>query len=671
VLVPLSAWSSDAESCDPFDWTERESRFVEDGQELAGLAAALRAEAEAGRAWLLFDGLDEVAKEDRPRVLARVRELARKHEGAVVLVTSRPAAAERGELSGFQQARLLPLRDRDQRRLLTGWVGADAAARALRQIEERPRMEELARNPLLLTLLAKLVEQGPELWDLDPELPRNRGGLYERALDLLLRRGYAKARKEGVKDPHAATELLARLSLELQREGGEGWPRKRVIERTWSLAKQDASLWPYFKPWDDAPQRFVDDVGLNSGVLGPHDGPGAHWRYLHRSLREYLAAKAMVAGCEEDLVARLKEDTARWGEVTALVCGLLGRDDPRREALIEELVSSDHDLATRTLPQLEGLGVEEALELLERVPEDYEGERWDGDDLRRLLTGLVLENHAPDEIRAAVMAHVSAELSTQELAYRLYALESARLPIDRATFFRACDRWPETGEPEPPPMVRIPPGAEAEVSFVMGSPEDEPGRDDDEGPQHPVSLAAFLLAETPVTETLYARFEDGAESDLPKIDLSWWEAWLYCRWIGGQLPTEAQWECACRAGTTTAFSTGVSLTTRQANVGRKGEGFDFHNECTPVRSCAQNPWGLFDMHGNVLEWCADWFGSYESLVREGDALRQVPGTVFRVYRGGSFLHPARRARSAYRDGGRPRNRHGYLGFRPAKGITPA
>lgn len=676
VFVPLSAWSTEPEACDPFDWIEREMRAVRGNEELAGLAPVLRRVAEAdpgseSTVCFLFDGFDEVSGDLRPRIADRISSFARRWRNAVLAVTSRPTGLERGALGGFQEARLLPLENEDQRRLLDGWLGPERAERAKLQIEERPRMAELAQNPLLLTLLAKLVDEGPELWDLSPELPRTRTGLYERAIELLLRRGHGREKKEGVKDRFAAKKLLAALSLDLQRAGGENWLRDDLVARLWKLTKDDEDLRDFLLPWDRSPDRLTEDVGQNSGVLGPHDGPGAHWRYLHRSLREHLAAKAIEDGAEEALVERLREDPARWGEVVALVCGLLKRVDPRRSELIEELVSADHSLATRTLPELEGLGIEEALDLLDQVPEDDFGSRWDGDDLRRLLTGLSLEGHTPERIRGAVMSRVDERLSIEELAYRLYALEQSPVGIDRDEFFLSCG-WSGLGEAGRIPMIRVPPDDAPTVRFLMGSPESEKDRSSDEGPQHEVVLSSFFLSETVVTEEQYAEFDRRRkiqDPEHPVVGISWWEAWLFCCWMGGDLPTEAQWECACRAGTTTPFSFGEDVTTEQVNYhgnypyrGRKGE---YRGAVVPVGSLPPNPWGFFEMHGNVWEWCRDRAGDYsEKLVV--DPMGPKDGHE-RVLRGGSWPRYARYVRSAYRSRLHPAYRSDRIGFRLARG----
>jgi len=135
---------------------------------------------------------------------------------------------------------------------------------------------------------------------------------------------------------------------------------------------------------------------------------------------------------------------------------------------------------------------------------------------------------------------------------------------------------------------------------------------------------------------------------------------------GYRLPTEAEWEYACRAGTATQFSTGNNITTSQANYNgnypynnnAKGT---YREKTITVGSFAPNAWGLYDMNGNVWEWCWDWYRGYGS-VAQTDPVGASSGAS-RVKRGGSWGDNARDVRSAYRSYGTPSDRGGDLGFR--------
>jgi formylglycine-generating enzyme len=227
----------------------------------------------------------------------------------------------------------------------------------------------------------------------------------------------------------------------------------------------------------------------------------------------------------------------------------------------------------------------------------------------------------------------------------------------------------------------LPPGA-----FLMGSPDDEPERRDNEQ-QHPVLLTRGLwLADTACTQVLWQAVLGETPSyfqgpERPVEQVSWEDVVerflpaLNARVPGldARLPTEAEWEYACRAGTTTPFSFGDRLTTDQANYdgnfpyagGAKGL---YRQQTLEVRALPANGWGLYQMHGNVLEWCQDWLGDYpERLVR--DPTGPSAGRV-RVLRGGDWSGLAGWCRSAFRLALLPAFRYRHVGFRLARGPSP-
>ncbi|MCP3985029.1 MAG: formylglycine-generating enzyme family protein, partial [bacterium] len=204
-------------------------------------------------------------------------------------------------------------------------------------------------------------------------------------------------------------------------------------------------------------------------------------------------------------------------------------------------------------------------------------------------------------------------------------------------------------------LVRLPAG-----KFLMGSAHGP----DDERPVHEVPLDEFMMAAMNVTESHWTRFRSGGrEGRLPTVDVSWEDAAAFCDWAGLSLPTEAQWEYACRAGTATNYWSGDA----KEDLARVGWYYgNSGNRLHPVGEKSPNPFGLYDMHGNVWERCLDWFGSYETRPRSGDGARHLGSGSARVYRGGSFADGAPLARSAFRSNAPPGLRADDLGFRPAR-----
>ncbi len=229
--------------------------------------------------------------------------------------------------------------------------------------------------------------------------------------------------------------------------------------------------------------------------------------------------------------------------------------------------------------------------------------------------------------------------------------------------------------------------------FWMGSPDDERGRYDREGPRHRVRLREGLwLADTVCTQALWlaviggknpARFTDDPNNPVEQV--SWDDALGFLEKLGAShtegteavFPTEAQWEYACRAGTDTALSFGSTIDNRWVNFSGKWDLNDkkptlgeSRNKTVPVKSLPPNPWGLYEMHGNVWEWCADNLRPYGDVeagtVSEDPQGLAEPGPEAPcAVRGGSWFYYAGDVRSAFRLA-LPRDaRNNGLGFRLA------
>ena len=281
---------------------------------------------------------------------------------------------------------------------------------------------------------------------------------------------------------------------------------------------------------------------------------------------------------------------------------------------------------------------------------------------------------------------------------------------------------PQPPQPEPAPapanMVTVKSG-----TFIMGSPAGEEGRFDHEGPQHQVTVSSFYMGKHEVTlgefrrfveDTWYkteAEFGDGGyiwtgsewlikedanwknpyfnqDDNHPVVLVSWFDAIWYCNWLsiqeelqpvyaingrsvyfsrnasGYRLPTEAEWEYACRAGTTTAFNTGNSINAGQANH-NNAEGIS-QQKTSPVGSFLPNLWGLYDMHGNVDEWCWDWESSYDENAQTDPA--GANSGFSRVVKGGGWYDRGQDLRSASRGSIFPSGRNNRLGFRVVRNI---
>jgi formylglycine-generating enzyme required for sulfatase activity len=294
-----------------------------------------------------------------------------------------------------------------------------------------------------------------------------------------------------------------------------------------------------------------------------------------------------------------------------------------------------------------------------------------------------------------------------------------RIKIEASICRGALNGWFKPGEGEVewfqdhkdgPEMVVVPAG-----EFMMGSPESEPERSKDESPLHRVMIERpFAVARHVVTRGQFAAFvsntshttdggahvwtgnewkydPDGSwrspgfpqDDNHPVVCVNWNDARAYAAWLSkatGQiyrLPSEAEWEYVARAGTTTPFWWGSSITPACANYdgnfvykggGDKGE---YRRATVPVGHFEVNPWGLYNVHGNVWEWCEDtWHASYEGAPADGSAWLRGGNASRRVVRGGGWHFNPNNLRSAYRDRSATVDRDGYLGFRVARTLAP-
>ncbi len=216
--------------------------------------------------------------------------------------------------------------------------------------------------------------------------------------------------------------------------------------------------------------------------------------------------------------------------------------------------------------------------------------------------------------------------------------------------------------------------------FVMGSSDDECDRYDKEGPAHPVRLSSFLFAKYELSQREWIDFMGFNPStvvgdDLPVESCSWAECQEFNRRAGLDFPTEAQWEYVCRAGTTTPFYFGDAIHSADENFqGTRAycdsDASEFRATTEPVVSFEANPYGIYNLHGNILEWCEDVFSITFYGSEEAQQLDPISteGSPFRVMRGGCWFDKGKDVRSAMRYWGPPYVKSLYVGYRPAKRL---
>jgi formylglycine-generating enzyme required for sulfatase activity len=245
-------------------------------------------------------------------------------------------------------------------------------------------------------------------------------------------------------------------------------------------------------------------------------------------------------------------------------------------------------------------------------------------------------------------------------------------------------------------MVSIPGG-----TFTMGSPANEKDSFGDERPQHEVNVPTFFIGKYPITQAQWqaiasrtdlkvkqdldfnpADFKDRPDSDLRPVEqVNWYDAVEFCARLSKltvreyRLPSEAEWEYACRAGTTTPFYFGETITGKLANYDARyiysGEpNGEYREETTPVGQFPPNAFGLYDMHGNVWEWCADtWHDNYDGAPTDGSVWIKNGDDNCSPLRGGSWYYLPINCRSASRGSSTRRDRNANDGFRVVYSLS--
>lgn len=632
---------------DLFDFAEAKLGQIDGLASAGGLAARLRAAADRPDGLrLILDELDALTVTDAQQLRERLMHLLDRHPRIAVVALSRPGGSE-SIIPGFSRLLLRPLDGEQQAALLEGLVPGRAGA-AFEAISRRPRLREAAQNPMLLVTLAEELQAGRDRWALTTT-----GGLYRRLIDASLRRlcssgGLAERAVE-------ARRVLGALALALVDGHHDAWTFKQLLGTLTGLCRQDAELAEVIRAtWachrqPGTPTIALLDLLRRSGIFVLVPALEETWRFTHRRLAEALGAEALIRRPSpvEALMERIgllahdPDQTSSEREVLSMACGLL----PEPIAPLRMLAERDPDLALRRLHDLCDLPPAMVLSLLSMI-DPLGGRRWDGDTLRRLSVGW------PDAAER-LWAWIGPHSSLDHVAFVFSALcDQGHRP--GRTFFDRAGRWQGVERPRIE-TVTLPGGA-----FVMG----RSGSPADGILPRKVTLSPLRMATAPVTAAEYRRFDPTysavADPLAPASDVSWWRARLFCGWLGGRLPTEAEWEFAARGPDDASMPPTL--------VDDPGEPLGIAANARPwrVREGVPNGWGLFDLVDNVWEWVKDRYGRYP-MTDEVDPMGPDTGHL-RVFRGGPRFIDGPGPGPTRRCHGRPAIHNAWLGFRVAFAI---
>ncbi len=639
--------------------------------------------------WLL-DGLDEINLDEaaRHRFIDGLAEWSRDLPAAQgVCLTTRPYAYAGASIPGIDNRHVEPL----QPKQIDAFIGrfftshgrlfrpdADDATltrrakrlQALLQAPERAPLRQLVRNPLLLTLTAALYCK-----DGEAALPRDRAALYEKTLEALLQRWEEKLGNRSGQREYSMPEIVinhAAMHAALDRLGFDahlGLTEADAQQReTGDITEEQirAAFEPHLES-DYHTGHVIDYLQNRTGLLLGCDG--GRFRFIHRSLREFLAARYLAhSDSLEDLKhlrAACRHDPGWWREVLALMTRISDRQR-----------NPGH---TDTLLHL----------LLRHGPAEIAAMQ-DLADSDWLLTEVVAQAEAERDIPDDTVSRDRLALRQRCVDWLVHLIEDNALadnPIQREQAALTLDRFgdPRRGvgaHPDHPDLpdfdwVEIPPGnivlEKGDGEFTIEQP--------------------FLIARYPITNAQFQLFIDDPEgranrcwwqgfesayaapkssfrpeSNYPKTEVSWFEAMALCRWLTERLhehnliepdwtirlPTEWEWQQAATGGLPdNIYPWGNNFDETRANTGEGGPG---HTTAVGLYRSGQSPQGVFDLAGNVWEWCLN---PYDNPVE----LQLDNPSEFRVMRGGAWSLPGSYARAAFQYYFHSHGRNSDIGLR--------
>lgn len=651
-----------------------------------GLAHELGQAGDEGRLVVLLDGLDEVGEEqqdDARRLLEVLRDLWPR---SAILVSSRPVEPPKG----FRVVDLLPL-DRPRKiNLLTQLLGGtdDPSTRArattvLDRIEVDLGLRQLTGDPLHLTLLSLLLRDHQE-----PD--RNRLAFYGQSIDRLLE-GRHRPKQPRLQRIKAVRDALRHIALALVKKDREAVPFQDLEEIVYDLPPAQRRALSQVPAWRNDLGAFLLDVASRTGILRSDKGFWENWSFLHPIFRDALAAEALAVDLQmafththvttdprsrlADLAVVLGGQERQWAEIFALLIGGLPEPDREVVALVRERPS----LGLLTIATTRGLHAE-TLESVLKMTRHWQ-------QRRQVITRVF--DLVVDPERAIQLLDRLRE--TTQRGNDLYFIEEVLMQAGR--------RWPTLAglvqevvdrmfdhieRPATELFAQILTGSRAELGYWCPVPPGSfsMGRDagpTEEQPVHQITIdGGFRLAATPVTRQQYAAFdrERGGEwlAELPMAHVTWFEATAFCRWLerrgagfaGARLPLEAEWEYACRHGDAEAqWWCGSPDRLHHVAWYRENSALRPH----PVGQLQASSLGLYDLHGNVREWCWDaWTRNYQNSTTEGTVNSLAPPPpadqdALRVLRGGCFMDSAQNLRSTARAASLPYLQSELVGFR--------
>ncbi len=610
------------------------------------------------RCIVLLDGLDEVREEDYVSVLRKIHSFVAGHPNCTIAIASRPSGFILSDWVNCSIYEIEPLAEPNIIAYINAWFDNEKSKQLFEKLQHNDRLFDLARTPFLLAMICLIYEHYGNV-------EKRRSSLYRKCTEYLngLRDWDSQRNKTNVSNNsiklfdlrEAILRTIAFHFFQLQKSEFNQEELEFVVQRALPNHVQLK-----FK-------EILQQIYKQSGVL---QQAGDSVYFIHRTIFEYYVACAMLEQDQDSLLDWASNP--KYEEPFRLYAGLL-QNAAQKDDLIRGLWQRNPPLALLSCTEMDDFPDERISSLLDSI-----------NKAERLRMMRALESslsYLPKQfglrftmetIQVVFPHEKNCEILWwgMQLLQRIDPEDQKRIlwlkfdcdAKERRNFYLADLRYKFE-------FVQLSGG-----TFTMG---DDLSYNPSEKPAHKVKVRQFSIGRFPVTNIVWREFpfrDDQKHAFYMNKDshpvgiVNWYEAVIFCRWLGCRLPTEAEWEYACRAGTTTQYYFGDDPKELEMHAWfSENSSKDSH----PVGQKNSNAWGLFDMTGNVWEWCSDWYDDvnyYKLCEKEKITINpQGPHNGDRkVVRGGGFVDPAIILRSSSRFGIYPDfNGNNDVGFRVA------
>jgi formylglycine-generating enzyme required for sulfatase activity len=603
---------------------------------------------------LLIDGLDELPTGTTESFFSALKSFLNQSDTDIarVILTTRFDAFRMHEdqFTGWRRFSLQPLSMPQIEQCVSGWfTDENQRNNFLSHLGDR-RLAELASRPFLLAMMCLVFRRGGALGT-------NRSDLYSRAISYLEGRHAEQTTERIVRIRREVMWEIAFRSLQMGTLEVDKWTAAGLAAAR--VASIESSFPERFGEMVELLDAASHDVGILQSSMG-------RYSFIHRSFQEYMASQRLASTPDGEGILVEHAQISRWEEPIRLYVGSR-RDATSQARVLRSLWGVNQALALRALT-----------------------------DATMLPSGFardLLRTSSPLE-RVRMLAALKESLRDIDPTTRLrIALETA-LPLlredsDSQVLYNAIEvvRWVDAADNEKTlwnvfgakarqlrEILVSDPTSQCEFIplpggvFQMG---DDDAVDEIERPSHPVEVQPFEIMRFQLTNRAYeiitGRSADerpsvATDDKHPVVEMNWFDAYIAAFRIGCRLPTEAEWEYAARSGSTTAWCFGDDESMLHEYANYEGNA-QFHGRPWIVGSGKPNAFGLYDMHGNVWEWCIDWLAPYTSDPVPADNSMGPPTGDARIRRGGGHSYHARGCRSAFRWGNDPSYSYKDIGAR--------